>query len=110
LHETTVASHLFIDPQIGGLLQGIWNIIVRVKLRHGRSAVDALLACLEVIVIVKLLLLALLAFAAVQQPNPPKPKRKRKVRQETPTTHEVFYQEDKHMTQEIEALAAEVKK
>jgi large-conductance mechanosensitive channel len=66
---------------------------------------------LEDIFIVKFLLLALLAFAAVQQPNPPKPKRKRKVRpEETPATHEVFYQQDKHMTQEIEALATEVKK
>jgi hypothetical protein len=65
---------------------------------------------LEDILIVKFLLLALLAFAAVQQPNPPKPKRKPKVRQDTQATHEVFYQQDKHMTQEIEALAAQVKK
>jgi hypothetical protein len=60
---------------------------------------------------VKILLLVLLAFAAVQPGGGRKPKPRRKTRDEAETavSHQEFYQQDKLMTQEIEALIVEVK-
>jgi hypothetical protein len=58
---------------------------------------------------VKILLLVLLAFAAVQPGGGRKPKPRRKTRGETAVSHQEFYQQDKLMTQEIEALIVEVK-